>query len=131
MNMTYKREFHRIWVCYKPIFITSEISTFCPASFLHVGNWMISSYMPFQVKYMPQGPFCSTLLVELQPWALLVNVLGCSLVLMVEDSIVCRYLIKCFHNPLILHALFLVHGYFVVFYIICHFITTTSFINLC
>ncbi|PNF20823.1 hypothetical protein B7P43_G12077 [Cryptotermes secundus] len=51
---------------------------------------MISSYIPFQVKYMPQGPFCSTLLVELQPWALLVNVLGCSLVLMVEDSIVCR-----------------------------------------
>lgn len=81
---------------------------------------MVSSYMPFQVKYMPQGPFCSTLLVELQPRALLVNVLGCSLVLLVEDSIVCRYLIKCFHNPLILHALFLVHRYFLVFYIICH-----------
>jgi hypothetical protein len=71
--------------------------------------------MSFQVKYMPQGLFCSTLLVELQPWALLVNVLGYSLVLMVEDTIVCRYLIKYFSKPLILHALFLVHRYFVAF----------------
>ncbi|XP_069674298.1 intermembrane lipid transfer protein VPS13B isoform X2 [Periplaneta americana] len=43
-----------------------------------------------QVKYVPLGPYCSTLLVELQPWALLVNVLGYPVVLLVEDCIVCR-----------------------------------------
>ncbi|KDR22947.1 Vacuolar protein sorting-associated protein 13B [Zootermopsis nevadensis] len=43
-----------------------------------------------QVKYVPQGPFCSTLLVELQPWALLVNVVGYPIVLIVEERTVCR-----------------------------------------
>jgi hypothetical protein len=91
---------------------------------------MVTSYMSFQVKYMPQGPFCSTLLVELQPWALLVNILGCSLVLLVEDTVVCRYLIKYFDKPLISHSLFSIHINSVVSYIILSFITTPSLSHL-
>jgi hypothetical protein len=68
---------------------------------------------------VPQGPFCSTLLVELQPWALLVNVAGYPIVLIVEEYIVCRYLIKYVSKPLMCHLLFLVKIYFVILYIIC------------
>ncbi|XP_067008128.2 intermembrane lipid transfer protein VPS13B [Anabrus simplex] len=38
-----------------------------------------------QVKYKPLGPYCSTLLVELQPWALFVNTLGCSVAVVVQE----------------------------------------------
>jgi hypothetical protein len=69
---------------------------------------------------VPQGPFCSTLLVELQPWALLVNVVGYPIVLTVDECIVCRYLIKYVSKTLIFHALCLVKIYFVMLYIICH-----------
>ncbi|KAJ9586218.1 hypothetical protein L9F63_020127, partial [Diploptera punctata] len=55
-----------------------------------VWNAVAQPETSIQVKYVPQGPYCSTLLVELQPWALMTNILGYSVALMAEGNIVCR-----------------------------------------
>ncbi|GLH10327.1 Vacuolar protein sorting-associated protein 13 [Gryllus bimaculatus] len=45
-----------------------------------------------QVAYRPLGPHCASLLVELRPWALLVNTLGVQVAIQSEDHIVCSVL---------------------------------------
>lgn len=52
----------------------------------------ITSHQPqthVQIKYKPQSPYSNTLLVDLQPWALLVNTVGCTITLFKDGNEVC------------------------------------------
>lgn len=43
-----------------------------------------------QVEYKLHSPYSGTLLVDVQPWALIVNTLGCTVSLIVEDTVICN-----------------------------------------
>ncbi|XP_047111784.1 vacuolar protein sorting-associated protein 13B [Schistocerca piceifrons] len=43
-----------------------------------------------QVEYKLHSPYSGTLLVDVQPWALIVNTLGCTVSLIIEGSVICN-----------------------------------------